>query len=171
MTKRDRRDYFKQRRAKLKAERDALEAKTKPPGGKALTETLRIRVSGDFLSKLDRRARAGLFEQSRSEFCRYILAQHLKRMAAAIAIMVGFTLAAGAHEPDKCQFARITWDMQDVLSTLGDANWRLSDVVSAETLPGPERLSAAYSAYKEHAEALGELVTEYLRCAEHVGLR
>ena len=46
--------------------------------------------------------------------------------------------------------------MQDVLSTLGDANWRLSDVVSAETLPGPERLSSAHSAYKKPAEALGE---------------
>ena len=51
------------------------------------------------------------------------------------------------------------------------AFWRLSDVVSVETLPGPERLSAAYSAYKEQAEALGELVTEYLRCAEHIGLQ
>ena len=36
------------------------------------------------------------------------------------------------------------------------AEWRLSDVVTAETLPGPERLSSAYSAYKKHAEALGE---------------
>ena len=95
----------------------------------------------------------------------------LKRIIAAAVILIGLSLPAAAHEPDKCQFVRITWDMQDVLSRLGDANWRLSDIVSAETLPDPERLSASHSAYKEHAEALGELVTEYLRCAEHVGLR
>lgn len=72
--KRDRGDYFKERRARLAAERAALE----PPKGKALTETVLVRVSGDMLVAIDQARRAGLFEISRSEFIRGVIAEKLR---------------------------------------------------------------------------------------------
>ena len=72
--KRDRGDYFKQRRAKLAAERAALE----PPKGKALTETVLVRMSGDMLAAIDQARRAGLFEVSRSEYLRGVIAEKLR---------------------------------------------------------------------------------------------
>lgn len=93
-----------------------------------------------------------------------------KRGAATAVVLACLAAPAGAHEADRCQFARMTWDMQDHLSALSDANWRLSDVVTMEALPLPEQLSSGFSSYREKVDALGELIAEYLRCAEHVGL-
>ena len=78
MSKRDRGDYFKQRRAKLKAEREALEAAAAPPAGKALSETVLVRGSGDMLAAIDRARTAGLFSVTRSEYIRNTLMEKLK---------------------------------------------------------------------------------------------
>lgn len=79
MTKRDRGDYFKKRRERMKNElREALErAEDKTPAGKALTETVLVRMSGDMVAALDRARTAGLFTISRSEWIRNTLAEKL----------------------------------------------------------------------------------------------
>ena len=75
--KRERGDYFKRRRAKLAAEREELEAKTTPPAGKQLSETLLVRVSGDMLAVIDDARRDGLIEVSRSEYVSNVLIERL----------------------------------------------------------------------------------------------
>ncbi len=73
--KRDRGDYFKQRRAKLAAERKALEAQAAPAPGAALSETLLVRVSPTMLACIDHARKGGLFQRSRSEWARLVLAE------------------------------------------------------------------------------------------------
>ena len=124
-------------------------------------ETLLTRVSGDFLSKLARARRAGLFEQSRSEFCRYVLAQHLKRMAAATILLVGFTLAADAHEPGTCTH------FSDNIEGAGDALTMSHNlIVGAAERQDLEGLFQQFPMYMQQTNNLIGVLHEYVRCVE-----
>lgn len=78
MPKRDRGDYFKQRRARLKAERDALEAQTKPPTDGRVKDAMTIRLSQKAVRAMDDARQGGLFERSRSQFMRDALVFYIK---------------------------------------------------------------------------------------------
>ena len=81
MTKRDRGDYFKQRRARLKAERESLEAKATPPTNGRVSDAMTIRLSPKAVAAMDEARRGGLFERSRSQFMRDALAYYIKEGA------------------------------------------------------------------------------------------
>ena len=80
--KRDHGDYFKKRRARLKAEREALEQKVagewhptkeRTDPGVALSETLLVRISPTMMACIDYARRDQLFIKSRSEWARNAL--------------------------------------------------------------------------------------------------